>query len=114
MLFLLKWGISSAGYPPVPNATFGRGAPKGMYQVYVLYSNEFDRFYVGMSGDAEVRLAEHNAGKTTSTRQFIPWKLVLVESYKTRVEARKREKYLKSAAGRRWRKKNIKIDTMGD
>ncbi|NAS12459.1 GIY-YIG nuclease family protein [Poritiphilus flavus] len=85
-----------------------------MYQVYVLYSNDFNRYYIGMSVDAKKRLAEHNSGRTKSTSPFTPWKLVHVETYHTRPEARKREKYLKSAAGRRWRKDNIRIDMMGD
>ncbi|WP_340075493.1 GIY-YIG nuclease family protein [Leptobacterium sp. I13] len=56
----------------------------------------------------EVRLKQHNAGKTTSTKAFIPWEIVHTEVYDTAELARNREKYLKSAAGRRWRKDNIR------
>jgi putative endonuclease len=56
----------------------------------------------------ESRLKEHNWGNTKSTKPYIPWKIVHIEEFKSRAEARIREKYLKSAAGRRWRKENIK------
>nr|WP_299384610.1 GIY-YIG nuclease family protein [Allomuricauda sp.] len=79
-----------------------------MFYVYVLYSTGCHRYYVGMTTNIERRLAEHNHGKTRSTKSFIPWTVVHRESFKTRLEARQREKYLKSAAGRRWRKENIR------
>src|SRR5690554_1137262 len=78
-----------------------------MYYVYVLYSKKFGRMYVGMTVDPTVRLKEHNSGKTRSTKAFVPWELIHSEVYLTRDDAREREKYLKSAAGRRWRNKNI-------
>ena len=79
-----------------------------MFKVYVIYSVDFDRYYIGNSNNLEKRIDQHNAGKTKSTKAFIPWKVVYTEEYKTRIEARNREKYLKSAAGRRWRKINIR------
>ena len=78
-----------------------------MFKVYVIYSLNFDRYYIGISNNLNKRIIQHNSGKTRSTKAFIPWKVVYIEEYKTRIEARKREKYLKSAAGRRWRKINI-------
>jgi len=33
-----------------------------------------------------------------------PWKIIYSEKYSSRIAAREREKYLKSAAGRRYRK----------
>ena len=72
--------------------------------VYILYSIKFGRFYVGMSKNIERRLKEHNSGNVKSTKAFIPWELVFQEEHETRIKARKREKYLKSAAGCRWRK----------
>ncbi|WP_179008635.1 GIY-YIG nuclease family protein [Winogradskyella forsetii] len=79
-----------------------------MFYVYVLYSVNFDRNYVGMTDRLEERLIEHNQGKTKSTKAFVPWVRVHEEVFETRLEARTREKYLKSAAGRRWRKQNIR------
>ena len=84
-----------------------------MCSVYVLYSDVFDRFYVGVSRDPLRRLREHNAGYTKSTKPFIPWRLVHQELFDSMQEARNKEKYLKSAAGRRWRKNNL-TPNMGD
>ncbi len=78
-----------------------------MYFIYVLYSVDYDRFYIGLTVDCERRLGEHNGGKSSSTKAFTPWIILHTEEYLTRGEARIREKYLKSAAGRKWRKKHI-------
>jgi len=41
------------------------------------------------------------------TKRYLPWKYIFTERFGNRVEARKREKYLKSATGRRWMSKNL-------
>lgn len=75
-----------------------------MYTVYVL--KNFDgRLYKGMTNDLERRLSEHRAGHTQTTKHFKDFKVVYTESCSTFVEARKRELYLKSAAGRKFLKK---------
>lgn len=71
-----------------------------MYVVYVLESETHKRVYIGMTNDLERRIKEHNNGKTKSTRFYKPWKVLFTESFSTRTEARKREKYLKSGIGR--------------
>ena len=71
-----------------------------MYFVYVLKSNKNSRLYKGMTNDLKRRIYEHNLGKNKSTRPYRPWTLVYFESFETRVEARSREKYLKSGIGR--------------
>jgi len=60
-----------------------------------------------MTKDVGERIRTHNNKEVKSTKAFVPWELVLKEEYPTRMEARIREKYLKSAAGRRWRKNNL-------
>jgi putative endonuclease len=80
---------------------------KEEYFVYVLFSNTFGKYYIGMTSDLDRRLSQHNSNQVKSTKAFSPWSIVHRESFKTRLEARRREKYLKSAAGRRWRKINI-------
>ena len=72
---------------------------KGWY-VYTLYSKEFDRIYIGMSEDPVKRLAEHNSGKTTSTKPYRPWIKIYEEFVGEIKAARKREKQLKSGSGR--------------
>ncbi len=78
-----------------------------MFSTYILYSIAFDRYYVGMTENIKTRLSYHNSGKVKSTKAFMPWTIKYCENYSTRLEARAREKYLKSAAGRRWRKNNL-------
>ncbi|RDY60892.1 GIY-YIG nuclease family protein [Flagellimonas nanhaiensis] len=79
-----------------------------MFYVYVLYSQKSNRYYVGLTTNIKRRLNEHNNGKNASTKAFLPWKVIYNESFDTRLEARRREKYLKTAAGRKWRKANIR------
>ncbi len=57
-----------------------------------------------MSEDTERRLSEHNSGKVKSTKHGLPWEIIYEEEHPNRIETRKREKYLKSAAGRKFRK----------
>jgi putative endonuclease len=72
-----------------------------MFYVYVLVSKiPSSRFYVGMTSSIENRIKEHNSGKTKSTKGFRPWELFFKEEYATRLEARAREKYLKSGTGK--------------
>jgi putative endonuclease len=76
------------------------------YYVYVLKSTEFDRFYVGMTDNVERRLMDHNSGKVKSTKFYSPWKLFFVEKLETRLEARKREKFLKGGSGKEYIRRN--------
>ena len=78
-----------------------------MYSVYVLKSISKNYLYVGMSNDVSRRVNQHNKGKERTTRAYRPFELVLSEEYSTRVEARKREKYLKSGCGKEFIKKNF-------
>jgi putative endonuclease len=75
------------------------------WKVYVLRSQTSDIMYVGMSKNLERRLAEHNAGKSRFTSGHIPWELIYVEEADTSLQARVREKYLKSSAGKRYLEK---------
>ncbi len=76
-----------------------------MYYVYLLKSVGYKKSYVGTTDNLERRLSEHNAGKTPSTNKLKPWKLVYQEQHGTYRQARERESYLKSGAGRRFLQK---------
>lgn len=71
---------------------------KEEYFVYILFSNPFNKYYVGITNNLSRRLNQHNSNKVKSTKAFSPWVIVHMESFETREDARKREKYLKSAA----------------
>jgi putative endonuclease len=79
------------------------------YYTYVLFSEKFNRFYKGHCQDLDLRLLQHNRGETVSTKPFIPWKIVYYETFDTREDAIKREKYFKTAAGRRFLKKVVSL-----
>ena len=73
------------------------------FKVYVLESERDGIWYVGFTEDIVRRLKEHNTGKSKFTSGHLPWKIIYFESIDNRLEARKREKYLKSAAGKQTR-----------
>ena len=52
-------------------------------------------------------MKEHNSGMTTSIKKYIPFEIVYFEEFETRKEAIVREKYFKSAAGRRYLKNKL-------
>ena len=76
-----------------------------MAYVYILKSLSKDKFYVGSTDNLDRRPEEHNSGLSYYTKRFIPWRIVYQEKYDNIGDAIKREKYLKSAAGRRFIKK---------
>jgi len=76
-----------------------------MFTVYAIKSESDGRIYVGFTDCVERRIKEHNAGKTKSTKGFIPWKLIFTENCDNRELARKREKYFKSGCGKEYLKK---------
>ncbi|MCF6308031.1 MAG: GIY-YIG nuclease family protein [Flavobacteriaceae bacterium] len=75
-----------------------------MYSAYVIYSSIYKRTYTGLTNNLERRLKEHNNKKNKSTKAYAPWKLIYQEEFATRIEARKKEKYLKSGNGREYLK----------
>jgi putative endonuclease len=79
-----------------------------MFFVYILKSQINSSLYKGITSNLSKRLAEHNSGKTKSTKAYCPWKLIYFEECKTRQEAREREKYFKTGSGREFiRKKGL-------
>jgi len=69
-----------------------------VWTVYVLRSLSKGWLYIGMTNDLERRLREHNRGYNRSTKGKGPFELVHTETFATRVEARAREKHLKTGA----------------
>ena len=74
-----------------------------MFIVYVLYSSQYDKIYIGYTGNLEQRTLSHNElGKKGWTIKFRPWILVHSEVFETKQQALLREKELKSGKGRKW------------
>lgn len=66
------------------------------YYVYILRSLRDDNFYTGHTADLKDRLTRHNRGDVRSTKARRPFVMVYFESCKTRSEAMKRERKIKS------------------
>ena len=76
-----------------------------MFTVYVLKSESTDKIYIGQTAYKEIRLKRHNKElfynpKGFTAKNMGPWKIVYEETFETRIEALKRERYLKSHVGR--------------
>lgn len=85
-----------------------------MFSVYVIQSESTGKIYIGQTSNIEFRLRRHNKEllynpKSYTSKNKGPWKLVYNETFQTRREAIKREKYLKSHAGRNYLWSEIKI-----
>ena len=78
------------------------GGDSNKVAVYVLRSLQDSKRYIGLSRDIEVRLGQHNAGRVRATKSRTPFVLVYFEWCGSLWEARDREKYFKTAAGRRF------------
>ena len=73
-----------------------------MYFVYVLESYNYHTRYIGSTNNVLKRIGEHNSGKCRYTSGRRLWNLIYQEQYRTRSEAMKRERFLKSGQGRKF------------
>ncbi|MEO5646495.1 MAG: GIY-YIG nuclease family protein [Candidatus Paceibacterota bacterium] len=78
-----------------------------MYTVYVLQDDK-GNFYKGFTNDLARRFSEHVTGQTKTTRKMSGLKIVYTEEYETLQEARTREVYFKTSAGRRFLKEKLR------
>ena len=69
------------------------------HYVYILQSQKDKKYYIGESSDVAARLLFHNSGKQRSTRNRIPFIIILIEQFETRIKALQREKQIKSWKG---------------
>jgi putative endonuclease len=67
-----------------------------MFCVYLIRSIKFDTFYIGYTSDINDRITRHNEGRERYTKKYLPWEVVYIKEFKTKGEALKYEKYLKS------------------
>jgi putative endonuclease len=79
-----------------------------MHYVYVLRSVSDDGFYIGYTSNLRTRLRQHSEGNSFATSYRRPWKLIHYEAYLEQADALGREKYLKSGAGRRFLKAQLR------
>ena len=75
-----------------------------MHYVYLLESeSEPDCRYVGL----RQRLQDHNAGKSSHTAKYRPWRVVTYVAFSNRSKAEAFERYLKSGSGHAFVRKRL-------
>ena len=78
------------------------------YVVYILFSEDYGKTYVGFTSNLIERFKSHNyLSKKGYTIKFRPWQVIYVEFFTTKSEALKREKILKTGKGREFIKEMI-------
>ncbi|MDH5767762.1 MAG: GIY-YIG nuclease family protein [Nitrospirota bacterium] len=80
-----------------------------MYYVYILHSQQDNKFYTGYTNNLQRRIEEHEAGNVESTKNRRPLKLIYYEAYTEKEDAQNREVFLKSGSGKRYLKKQLRI-----
>lgn len=78
------------------------------YYVYVIQSLRDKKFYTGWTNNLVNRIKKHNKGLVISTKYRRPFRLIYYEACLNKDDAIKREKYLKSAWGKRYLKNRLK------
>ncbi len=79
-----------------------------MVYTYVLRSRKDGKYYTGYSTDLQKRFLQHNSGSVTSTKGRGPFDIIYYEACVNEVDARVRERYLKSGWGKRYLKTRLK------
>ena len=67
-----------------------------MYYTYILFSEKLNKYYTGSTGNIEDRIKRHNSGRSTYTKNGIPWQIVFLKTFETRAEAVKFEMHIKA------------------
>lgn len=71
-----------------------------MYYVYFLLLNN-GQVYTGFTSDPKQRVAQHNAGRVSSTKKYLPLTLLGYEAYCLKTDAQRRERFMKTTEGKR-------------
>ena len=79
------------------------------YNVYIIYNSKYDKFYIGQTNNLYARIKEHNLGLSEYTSKYSgKWELKYKETYQTRSQVMKREKFLKKQKSKEFYWKLIK------
>ncbi len=71
-----------------------------MYYTYILFSEKDQQLYTGYTPDLRRRIEKHQNGFVRATKLRRPLKLIYYESYLSKIDAKKREIYLKGGKGK--------------
>jgi putative endonuclease len=78
-----------------------------MHYTYVLLTGDAGRFYTGYSTDLRKRLKEHAARRVQWTAFRQPVHLAYYEACRSRDDALRRERFLKTGKGKRYLRKRL-------
>jgi putative endonuclease len=78
-----------------------------MWYTYLLYSRSQDKFYIGVTNDLKRRIEEHSRGKTQTTSRMKDFELAYYEASKNEIDAKNRERQLKTGFGRGYIRKRL-------
>jgi predicted GIY-YIG superfamily endonuclease len=80
-----------------------------MKYVYPIESIDHpEEIYIGLTDDLRPRFAAHNAGQSSHTAKFKPWRLVTYIAFSDEAKAISFERYLKTGSGRAFAKKRLR------
>ena len=77
------------------------------HYVYVLRNEKDGMNYVGYTSDLRERIRQHQVGLVASTKHRLPVSLIYYEACLNQQDATHREKYLKTAWGKRYLKTRL-------
>ncbi|MBI2551468.1 GIY-YIG nuclease family protein [Candidatus Uhrbacteria bacterium] len=81
-----------------------------MYYVYVLRNNT-GRLYIGFTNDLKERVRRHQSGEVYTTKRLGGfWELIYYEASRNEIDAKKRERTLKTGYGWAYIKKRLRFD----
>ena len=72
-----------------------------MLFVYALYSTNDNKFYIGLTNDIKRRIFEHKSEANHTTARLDEPRLTYYECFENDIDARRREKYLKTTQGKK-------------
>jgi putative endonuclease len=79
-----------------------------MFYVYVLRSESHpSQTYIGFTHDLRKRIGEHNSGKSSHTKKYVPWVLRAYVGFPDEGRAKRFEAYLKSGSGRAFARRHL-------
>ena len=70
------------------------------FTVYILYSEQFNKHYVGFTSNLKLRIKSHNEFGKDWTARYRQWKLIYTKDFESKKEAMIYEKWLKTGIGR--------------
>ena len=79
-----------------------------MYYVYLLECADDESWYIGYSANLKQRVERHQKRDgARTTRRKGSWHLIYYEAYKNELDAKGRERFLKSGSGHKYLKKQL-------